>query len=327
MYKLIGFENHFNQFLANYKFNKLNNCNLIYGSKGIGKRNFVNCLIVKLFENDLNKNNIEHHLNLFYNNTHPNIKIIKKELDIKKNKLKSEITIDQIRSLKLFLNQTSYMNNTNKIVIIDSIDDLNVNASNSFLKSLEEPKLNTFYFLISHQISKLLPTIKSRCIKFKFSNHFFDNFKKILLLTIENTNEEEIKFLFDITNGSPGEAIILHQSNITDLFDFTLDSLVENKNNFNYSNLITKVSKLQNDDFKNYLHLLKSILLTLNRMKYIKTNQDIYLSNKIIELKKYSGQVTTKYILKKLNFLSDNENIIFSFNLDKKLFINNFFTV
>ena len=61
-----------------------------------------------------------------------------------------------------------------------------MSSSNALLKILEEPKKNTSFFLISHQPSRLLPTIRSRCIKFKFKKPTFDKFKKILLLNDEN---------------------------------------------------------------------------------------------------------------------------------------------
>ena len=42
---------------------------------------------------------------------------------------------------------------------------MNLNAANALLKSLEEPSGDTVLLLISHQPSRLLPTIKSRCVQ------------------------------------------------------------------------------------------------------------------------------------------------------------------
>jgi DNA polymerase-3 subunit delta' len=42
---------------------------------------------------------------------------------------------------------------------------MNVNAANALLKSLEEPSGDTVLLLVSHQTSRLLPTIKSRCVQ------------------------------------------------------------------------------------------------------------------------------------------------------------------
>ena len=63
-----------------------------------------------------------------------------------------------------------------KLVLIDNADQLNKNAANALLKILEEPKKNTYFFLISHQLSFLLaPTIRSRCIKFKLKKPSFED--------------------------------------------------------------------------------------------------------------------------------------------------------
>ena len=48
-------------------------------------------------------------------------------------------------------------------MIVDSADELNINAANALLKSLEEPPRRALFLLISSEPSRLLPTIRSRC--------------------------------------------------------------------------------------------------------------------------------------------------------------------
>ena len=180
MIELIGFEKEYNDLLNRYESNNLPNSILIHGLSGIGKRTFLNKLVKNIINIEFKDSNLDHHLNLFKNNTHPNIKIIEKEIDSKTGKIKSNITIDQIRRLKTFLNSTATIQNSSKIVIVDSADYLNISSANSMLKILEEPKENTYIFLISNQISLLLPTIRSRCLKIKFNNHNLINFTNII---------------------------------------------------------------------------------------------------------------------------------------------------
>ena len=71
------------------------------------------------------------------------------------------------------------------------------------LKILEEPKENTYIFLISNQISLLLPTIRSRCLKIKFNTHNLTNFTNIIKNNIDEISNEEINFYFELTYGSP----------------------------------------------------------------------------------------------------------------------------
>lgn len=75
---------------------------------------------------------------------------------------KAEITIDDIRSGIQFLSLTSANENW-RVMVIDSADEMNENAANALLKLLEEPPSHTVIFLISHNMGRLLPTIRSRC--------------------------------------------------------------------------------------------------------------------------------------------------------------------
>jgi len=52
-----------------------------------------------------------------------------------------------------------------KVVLIEPVEAMNINAANALLKSLEEPSGDTVLLLVSHQPSRLLPTIKSRCVQ------------------------------------------------------------------------------------------------------------------------------------------------------------------
>lgn len=204
MTKVIGFDQEFDSILNQLFDNKLSNSLLLTGNKGIGKNYFISQLIEEYIKKKVVSEQINHHLSLLKNNSHPNIIIVKKQIDEKTKKLKNFIIIDQIRKINQFSLETSLIENIPKFILIDSADDMNINASNALLKILEEPKLNTYFFLISHQPSSLLPTIKSRCLKINLSNHNYDNFSSIIKISNPDIDEETKKFLYDITNGSPG---------------------------------------------------------------------------------------------------------------------------
>ena len=233
--------------------------------------------------------------------------------------------IDQIRYLKQFANETQNIRNFDKFIIIDSADDLNQSSSNSLLKTLEEPKLNTFIFLISHQISSLLPTLRSRCQKIKLSTLSYELFHKVLNNEIKEINDEEIKFFFQITLGSPGDTISLYENNILEILDITLNSISTNNVN-NNKNLIEKLSKYDDDTFKNYLLILKSILILIFKIKKNSINFDINNSNKFEKILEVSRNINEKKVFNTLEFLSKNKKDLFKLNLDKKMFILNFIT-
>ena len=327
MINLIGFENQINTLVENYKSKTLHSSTIIHGPKGIGKKIFIEDFINKVFKINFDNKNYEHHYNLLKNNSHPNIKILEKTIDLKTKKIKSKITIDQVRNLKNFLNESSAIKNLSKFIVIDCADDLNLSSANSILKTLEEPKKNTFIFLISHQLSSLLPTIRSRCLKIKLNNHNYNNFKNILCNQIEKISDDEIKFYFELTFGSPGNAILLHEENFINIFDNTLNSINSDKIDKNCLDLVNFISKLENDKFKSYLSLLKYILIFLWKLKiddyYNKNN---YLLNKFIVLNSLSKKITKQNIIDSFDYISNNESDLFTYNLDKKLFMLKFFT-
>jgi DNA polymerase-3 subunit delta' len=74
------------------------------------------------------------------------------------------IKVDQVRDLVSFVVQTAQMGGR-KVVLIEPVEAMNINAANALLKSLEEPSGDTVLLLVSHQSSRLLPTIRSRCVQ------------------------------------------------------------------------------------------------------------------------------------------------------------------
>ena len=322
MFNLIGFSFEIENLINIYKNKNLHSSIIFNGPKGIGKRHFVNKFISEIIKLKFSDTNLTHHLNLFYNNSHPNIKILEKEIDKKTKKYNSNITIDQIRNLKKFNLSSSSIKDMDKFIIVDCADDLNLNSANSLLKTLEEPN-NSFIFLISHQLSSLLPTIRSRCHKIKFSSHTYSDFKNILSSSIEKIKDDEIKFFYDFTQGSPGNAISLYKDDIFEHLNKTISNF--NKGlNFENLELSKSISKLDDEKFKNYISLLKSLLIIVYKVKINKNIKDTFLSETLKNIQTISSFLSYENIIDRFNFLINNENDLFTYNLDKKLFIQKF---
>ena len=58
--------------------------------------------------------------------------------------------------------QMSSMSVDWRVILIDSVDELNAAASNALLKLLEEPPAKTLFLLVVHQLANVLPTVRSR---------------------------------------------------------------------------------------------------------------------------------------------------------------------
>jgi DNA polymerase-3 subunit delta' len=94
--------------------------------------------------------------------SHPGLLVLRRPYDPKAKRFVGSIPIDEVRRIKSFLGLTAGAGAW-RVVIVDSADDLNPNAANALLKSLEEPPERALFVLISSEPSRLLPTIRSRC--------------------------------------------------------------------------------------------------------------------------------------------------------------------
>ncbi len=92
--------------------------------------------------------------------SHPDLMVLERLTD--DGKARKSIPVDEARQLPEFFSTTPAIS-PYRVAIIDAADDLNVNAANAVLKTLEEPPPRGVILLISHAPGKLLPTIRSRC--------------------------------------------------------------------------------------------------------------------------------------------------------------------
>ena len=135
---------------------------LLHGPQGIGKRALAERLMARLLcqqPQGLNACGGCKSCLLLKAGSHPDNFVLEPE------EADKPIKVDQVRELVAFVVQTAQLGGR-KVVLIEPVEAMNVNASNALLKSLEEPSGDTVLLLVTHQPSRLLPTIKSRCRQF-----------------------------------------------------------------------------------------------------------------------------------------------------------------
>lgn len=325
--ELIGNEKLINTLINSFNNKSLSNSIILTGQKGIGKATLAFYFINKVISSFCSSENLSNiQSNLIYKNSHSNIKYISRELDSKTEKIKKFITIDQIRNLNNFFHQSSF-NYIPKFIIIDSADDLNVNSASALLKNLEEPKINTFFILISHQLSNLLPTIRSRCSKFNVETPTIYNFSKILKLYDENYNLNDLNFIYQFSYSSPGIAIQINNIDLISLYNDTLEILLNHKIlSSKLINLSKIVGKFSNDDYKIYLMLLRFILMSILKINLGFNDNNYFFSNSINDFNFEKFKLKSSNYLISLDYLNKNENDLFVYNLDKKIFFLNIFS-
>ncbi len=129
-----------------------------------------------------------------------------KKADGKPFQTKRNVTIDQVRRMQHRLTTRPTLG-SRRAVIIDPADDLEKNAANALLKSLEEPPTGTFFLLVAHRPGRLLPTIRSRCRTLRFAPLSDGEVETILRDSAPEADPATRAAALAAAEGSPGAAL------------------------------------------------------------------------------------------------------------------------
>lgn len=135
--------------------------------------------------------------------SHPNVMWVEPE------KAGQAIKVDQIRAVSEFANQSA-LQGEYVIVIIHPANNMNVNAANALLKTLEEPPGNAVLILLSNQSEKMPATILSRCQKINFPKPATKVGISWLSSQLTDTSANA-ELLLKLANGAPLAALQLMQ--------------------------------------------------------------------------------------------------------------------
>lgn len=132
--------------------------------------------------------------------------VLRRAWDEDKKKLKTVITVDEVRKMRNFLH-LSAADGGRRVVIVDPADEMNPNAANALLKMLEEPPEGVVFLLVSHHPSGLMPTIRSRCRELRLSTLGPDDLARAVAAA--GGDQGDSGTLAALAAGSVGEAIRL----------------------------------------------------------------------------------------------------------------------
>ena len=132
---------------------------------------------------------------------HPDLFILRRGLN-DRGRPRREISVDEARELGQFFSLAPSQGGM-RIAIIDAVDDMNRNAANAILKTLEEPPARSAIILVCNAPGALLPTIRSRC-------------RRLPLRTLSDTQMRQAvgvdvnESIVRLAKGRPGRAIAWH---------------------------------------------------------------------------------------------------------------------
>ena len=214
---------------------KLHHGWLITGSRGIGKALFARKAALRVLAEGagppvelpgLDVPDEHPTAKLVSAGSHPDLMQLERLPRDSGTELARNITVDQVRGLQRLFSTTASFSPW-RVVIIDSIDDLEASAANALLKSLEEPPANSLFLLVSHAPERLLPTIRSRCRLVRLSPLPHGAMTSALSAALLDAETNEINMLAAAGQGSPGRALAFRGLDVDGL-DKALGELAAN---------------------------------------------------------------------------------------------------
>lgn len=156
--------------------------------------------------------------------------------------LKTEAKAISVHTVRAMIEkmQMSSMSGNWRVVLIDSVDELTVAAENAVLKLLEEPPQQTLFLLVTHQLSNVLPTVRSRARVEKMHPLTISELRE---LCTKFMGEEEISSeILKLSNGSFGKIANLKASGGDIIYEELLNILkTKNSNASDMMNVAIKI--------------------------------------------------------------------------------------
>lgn len=222
---IVGQNRAVDQFTAAWRGRALHHAWLLAGPKGVGKATFARLAATRVLADaagpmidgeGLDTPNDHRIAKLVEAGSHPDLRWLERLPREKAEGLARNITVDQVRALGDLFDLTPALSPW-RVVVIDSIDDLEKSAANALLKMLEEPPGNTIFFLVTHAPGRLLPTIRSRCRRLDFQSLGEDAMASILAEALPDQRAFERSRVVAAAGGSAGRAIALAQLDLVSL--------------------------------------------------------------------------------------------------------------
>jgi DNA polymerase-3 subunit delta' len=207
---------------------------IFQGPKGIGKASTAYQLAEHLFaahseaglfeESTSELTSDDPEVSLLRAGSHPDAMAIEEDPE----KPSGGISIDQIRAVIPFLSHTPSRGGM-RFVLIDAMDEMNVNGANALLKTLEEPPENTILVIISHGMTPILPTIRSRTQVIKFAPLGYEETCLVIKAMFPEAEQNWIDVAATLSEGAPGKAAMLAEAGAPDLYAETCRAFAEDQ--------------------------------------------------------------------------------------------------
>jgi len=148
---------------------------------------------------------------------HADLTTLERTINKDNGRLRTAISVEDVRSCGDFLRLTPAEAGW-RVLVVDSADELNLNAANALLKMLEEPPARALILLVCHTPMRLLPTIRSRCCQLSLKPLEAEQLDRVLSGALPDVDSADVAALSRLAEGSPGRAIAIAEQDGLGLF-------------------------------------------------------------------------------------------------------------
>lgn len=300
------------------KNNQVSHCYIFEGPKGMGKYDLALIFAQSLLCNDFSEEpcNICGDCIKFNSKNHPDLHVINND----EKTIKREDIDELIESV-----YNKPYEADRKVYIIENAHDMTQQASNTFLKTLEEPPGHSVIILLTNNINLLIPTIVSRCQIVKFKNinndiiiqHLIDKYHtdKLTAYLAANYSKGILNKAINIINGK--DDILEKRKDIIELFNKIIKSDAE---------IIFELENYFEDQKDNIDIIIEIMMLWIRDIIFVNSNiENLVINKDFIEFKKLQINCIEEDkcvdLIEYLQLASDNikSNVNYKLTIDKML--------
>ncbi len=230
------------------------------------------------------------------------------------------IGIEAIRELKNELYKHPQQGEI-KIAFIQDVDTMRVEGANALLKILEEPPPYVYFILTTSKISRLLPTILSRCQLIHFDRPAPDKIHKTLEHYLENMNLSNLANSLRFADLNIKKALYFMNEDFLNIKNSAIDFFKYFLNmdwSHAHSILLAMTNEKDNRNLQLYLEFLTVYFFDLN---YYSMEEISFIKNRelidFIKQKRFSQKsvITVNKIIEVIIHFKDKLNSPFNFNV------------
>lgn len=217
-YDLFGHEAAEQAFAKAWQSGRLHHAWMITGPRGVGKASFAwraarRVLGAAPMEEGgpLGSSPQDPVCKLLEAQANPDLLLLRRPWDDKRKRWRAEITVEEARRAPHFFEMSSGAKGGWRVCIVDSADEMNTNAANALLKTLEEPPKRGVLFLVTHTPGRLPATIRSRCRRLDLRAPSVEATAE-WLAGISDAGAGDALAASRLAAGAPGRALSLHVS-------------------------------------------------------------------------------------------------------------------